>query len=268
MRRSRCFSLLVVSLSVLSVSASAQQQTQQTTTPTRDPQAVSLLSNALTAMGGQGVAAIQDTVIKGTVTLPGGADPTIGNVTITTKGTSMVRTDAEGGGKNSSVIFNNGREMRQLDKGWQTAPSANANHKRFEHLPALMLAYEVVRNELSAEYVGEESIEGRSVQHVRLKRVSNRGDALDETLTRNSQIDAYVDTQTHLITKISYLLLSEIDWRRGFPMEIYFDDYRVVNGVVVPFHQRTFFEGKAVNEFRVTSVAFNQGTPDSKFEAQ
>jgi outer membrane lipoprotein-sorting protein len=259
----RYFNLFVLLLLVLPVVAHAQQQT-----PRQDPQAISILNRSLAAMGGQGVASIQDTVVKGTVSSPGSQDPTTGSVTITTKGANMFRTDSEGGGKSASVIFNNGREMRQLGKGWQTAPSANANHKRFEHLPGLMLAYEVVRNELSAEYVGEESIEGRSVDHVSLKRVSNRGDALDETFTRNSQIDVFVDTQTHFITKISYLLLSEIDWRRGFPMEIYFDDYRVANGVAVPFHQRTFFQGQAVNELRISSVAVNQGIPDSKFEAQ
>jgi len=267
MRRPLAVAILVV-FSVLPVSVLARQSAQTPTVPTRDPQAIAILNRSLAAMGGQGIAAIQDTVVKGTVSSLGNQDPTTGDVTITTKGTSMIRTDAAGGGKNSSVIFNSGREMRDLGRGWQKAPSGNANQKRIEHLPALMLAYEVVRNELSAEYVGEESIAGRAVFHLRLARVSNMGNASDETFTRNSRMDVFLDAQTYLITKISYLLLSEIDLRLGMPVDIYYDDYRVMNGLAVPFHQRYFFNGQPTNQLQLTSVAVNQGTPDSKFEAQ
>ena len=81
-----------------------------------------------------------------------------GTATIKTKGAYLVRTDGVSGSKNASVIFNNGREFRQLGQGSVKAPAANAYQKRLEHLPALMLAYEIVRSDLSPTYIGQETI--------------------------------------------------------------------------------------------------------------
>jgi hypothetical protein len=255
---------------VIPLGAVAQQVGQTPTVPTVPslaPQAVTVLTNALNAMGGQALAGIQDSVIQVTSTPPANLNGTPGTATIKTKGAYLVRTDGVSGSKNASVIFNNGREFRQLGQGWVKAPAANAYQKRLEHLPALMLAYEIVRSDLSATYIGQETIASRAVYHVRLARVSQRGDGLDATFTTNSQLDVYVDTQTYLITKISFLYLFENDWRRGLPMEIYYDQYQTIDGLAVPFHQRYVFNGQPASELQITSATFNQGLADSLFGA-
>jgi hypothetical protein len=274
MRRYLAACVLVLPLFAIPVVLSAQQLTQNQqaqltvpTVPVRDPQAMALLRATLAAMGGQGAAALQDTVVQATVTPPADMPGTPGTLTITTKGVGMIRTDGSGGGKTASTIFNNGRELRSTDKGWVTAHAANANHKRIEHLPVLMLFQEIARGEISATYVGQETLDGRAVHRISIARVSSIGNPeIDQTMTRNSQLEVFIDAQTNLVAKISYLHISETDWRMGLPMEIYYDDYRNVGGIAVPFHQRHFYAGRPIGEMQITSVAVNQGTPDSTFK--
>jgi hypothetical protein len=267
MRRALAAAILSL-LSVFPASLLAQQGIQTPPIPARDPQAMAVLRQTLAALGAQSVASIQDTVIHAATTPAPNSAGEPGTVTITTKGVRLIRIDGAGGTKNSSTIFNAGREMRSSDNGWLAAPAANANHKRIEHLPALMLAYEIARGDLSAAYVGEETIAARSVHHIRLARASQRGDAMDARLTAITELDVFVDAQTFLIAKIAFPHASEIDWRITFPVEIYYDQYQVVSGIAVPHRQRYFFNGRPVSELQITSVAINQGTPDSAFEAR
>lgn len=233
----------------------------------RDPQAMSVLTNALSAMGGTGAASIQDTVVQATFTAPPNAGGQSGTVTVTTKGATEMRSDSTLGSKSTSIIFNNGIEKHSGEKGWVTLPAANAHHKRIEHLPAMLLYYELARSDMAAAYVGQESLNGESVHHLRLARTSNTGNSyFDQIETRNSQIEIYVDAQTLQIARISFIYLSSTDWRRGFPMDIYYDRYRTVNGIAVPFHQRYFFAGSPNGEFQLTSVVVNQGPTDSIFK--
>jgi hypothetical protein len=263
MRRS-----LVVIFLILSALPVLAQTQKQALTPVRDAQAVAVLNQALTAMGGQSVQTIQDTVVQATLTRPPSRGGTSGNVTITTKGPNKMRFDGSGGGKTSVVIFNSGTELRSKGSGWQTVPSANSDHQRVEHLPALMLAYELNRPDVSASYVGVETLEGQSVHHVLLARVSSLGNGLDETMTKNSQIDVWLDAKTMLVSKVAFLYLSETDWRVGLPMEIFYDSYQRVNGLLVPFHQKCLFDGQPLDDMQITSFAVNQAPNDSKFEGR
>lgn len=252
---------------VFSVPLLAQQGTPLPTALTRDPQAVAILRNSFAALGSGNANAIQDTVIQATLTAPPSQGGGTGTATFKTKGTK-IRSDASSGGKTGTAIFNNGREYRSAEQGLRQAHSANADHKRIEHLPALMLMQELARNDFSAAYVGEETLEGRTVQHVRLFRVSTRNAAVDATLTKNSELNIFVDAQSSRIVKISFPYVSENDLRQSLPMEILYDDYRVINGIAIPFHQRYFYNGEPAGELQFTSVAVNQGIPDSVFDGR
>lgn len=260
--------LLASALTLPLVTSAQQAQQSPPTVPSRDPQAISILQNALAAMGAHSAASIQDTLVIATTTPPADREGSPVSVTIKTKGMNMIRADSTSGGNNDSVIYNRGREFHSSSNGWRTANSANAEHKRIEHLPALMLAYELARSDYSAAYVGQETLNGRSIHHLSLTRVSATGTGVDDILTKNSRIDLFIDSQTFLIAKISFLYMATNDWRRGYPMEIYYDDYRTMNGLLVPFHQRFVYDGQPAGEMQFTSMAVNQGAADSDFEGR
>lgn len=252
---------LVLLLSILfCVSVAAQPP------PRRDPLAVAVLQQSLAAMGGSSVTQIQDTVIQATVTRLT-RPPSNAPATIRTKGADKIRWDSSVG-RPSGVIFNRGRRLHLTDGGWQARSGANALHKRIEHLPALFLTYELTRTNVSVIYVGSELLDGRAVHRIRVARVSRLGNDFDEQLTKNSELEVFISLQTLRVEKVSYIYLSETDWRRGAPREIYYGDYQNVSGVLVPFFQRTVFGGSSLTEMRITSVATNVGLPDSLFEGR
>jgi hypothetical protein len=248
--------------------ATAQQASlQPITPPVRDAQAMAVLTSALAAMGSQSAATIQDTVVQGTSTSPESQGANTGSVTIKTKGSQMVRSDSQSSaGQATSVIFNQGVEQRLTEKGWQNAPSANALHKRIEHLPALLLAYEVARNDMSARYIGTETVNGRLANHLRLIRVPVRSDYIAQQESKNSQLEVYVDSQTSQILKISYFQSSSADWRLGIHIQVAYSGYEISNGMAVPMLQQYFVENQPAGTFQITAVSVNQGLGDYVFK--
>jgi hypothetical protein len=252
--------LLFLSLLCLTIVAAAQDP------PRRDPQAITVVQLAATNMGVARLATVEDSLVEATASLPG--QPAEGTITIKTKGADRMRWDGTKGGETHSEVISRGRPSRSTRDGWRSGPSSNSRNRRADHMPALLLTHELPRTEVSLTYVGLEEVEGRQAHRVRMARVSNLGNALDEQLTKNSELDLLIDAQTFLVLKVSFIHLSETDWRRGLPMEIYYGDYRSVDGVAVPFYQRREFNGTPISELRITSVRFNIGLPDSDFEAR
>jgi len=258
---------LVLSLfCVTSTTILAQQASSPA--PQRNREAITLANKAISAMGGLSDAQIQDTLTEASITWPQNPAAPATTTAIKTKGPDRVRIDNQSGGAALSVIHSQGRGMRSAGNGWKQAPSANSMHKRPEHLPAVLLAYELARPDLSADYIGLETLGDMTAHHIRLARVSTMGNDLDAQMTKNSQLDVLIDPQSFLVLKISYLHFSEIDWRVGWPMEIYYSDYRTVAGMLIPFNQRTVFNGKPHLILNLTRVALNQGQPDSDFEGR
>jgi hypothetical protein len=248
------------------VATAQQASVQPITPPVRDAQAMAILTSALAAMGSQSAATIQDTVVQGTTTFPESQGGNTGSFTITTKGAQMLRSDSQANGKSSSIIYNQGVERRSTNSGWHNAPSANALHKRIEHLPALLLAYEVARNDVSAQYIAQETVNGRSVNHLRLIRVPLQNDYIAQQNSKNSQLDLFVDAQTSQILKISYFQSSDTDWRLGLHIDVIYSEYQTNNGMAVPMLQQYFFQGQPAATLQITSVAVNQGVSISTFQ--
>ena len=51
----------------------------------------------------------------------------------------------------------------------------------------------------------------------------------------------------------------------GVPEKTVFSDYHLVGGVMVPFHQTGYMNGRLQFDLTLTSIAFNVGVPDSDF---
>lgn len=254
---------IAIVASVLLLAAAVRAQNAAVT---RDPQALQILHQSSAAMGAAGLVQVADSVVEAAVNLPG--DPPEGTVTISTKGSDRLRWDGSKNGQINTEVINRGRPARSAPNGWRSGPSANSINRRADHLPGLLLTYELAREDLSVTYVGLEDVEGQKAHRVRVARVSNLGNPADEQLTKNSELDLFVDAQTSLVVKISYVHWSETDWRRGLPMEIFYGDYRKVGVVLVPFYQRRVLNGTPISEMRLTSAAFNTGLSDAFFEVR
>lgn len=97
------------------------------------------------------------------------------------------------------------------------------------------------------ELMGEETINERKVYHLRL---------LDKTMHVQH---CYLDAETALEAKL-------VSDNETGSLSQEFSDYRIVEGIKVPFMIRTFFNGVAQSTITVTKVEFNVAIDDSVFK--
>jgi hypothetical protein len=83
-----------------------------------------------------------------------------------------------------------------------------------------------------------------------------------------SQVDAYVDAQSLLPIDIRFNIYPDNDTNVRIPVEITYLDYRVVNGVHIPFHIQKYLQNVLNFDLTITSVTFNSGITSSIFQVQ
>ena len=109
--------------------------------------------------------------------------------------------------------------------------------------------------------------DGLSVLHIRVSQALT-GDTASLNLSRLSTTDIYFDPVSFLPLAIGFKTHPDNDLKTDIPIEIQFADYRVVNGVQIPFHIQQMLNGGVILDFSVTSAVLNSGLPDSDFILQ
>lgn len=253
--------LLVFFACLVSLPVAGEQQ------PLRDPQALALLDRAMVAMGGGRAVQIQDSVVQTSIVLPGETSAGARGAVIKTRGPDQMWWEGTGGDAGTRWGLDRGREILVRNGRTLLRPNSNARKRCFEHLPFLLVAQELAHSDVAVSYIGQEVIEGRAAHRLKFSRVSSLGEKeLDDKLTRDSEFDLYLDVMTLLPLKISYLFLSETDWRRGLLKEVYYSDYRLLNGILLPFQQRVVFNHRTLYELHIQSALFNVGLANSDWK--
>jgi hypothetical protein len=103
-------------------------------------------------------------------------------------------------------------------------------------------------------YEGQTATEGKSVDQVSVMNARNEG------------VTIYIDSSTHLPVKKSFTWRDPTDKQRNQEDEVY-DNYREVQAVMTPYTITRSFNGDMSSQRFLTTVSYNQGLNDSKFEA-
>lgn len=74
-----------------------------------------------------------------------------------------------------------------------------------------------------------------------------------------------IDSATSLVTKLSFIHVSQNDWRRGARVDVLYRDYKPFGELKVPTRQARMFNGQMAWELLIDSVAYNVGLPASDF---
>ena len=85
--------------------------------------------------------------------------------------------------------------------------------------------------------------------------------------SKNQGVTLYIDSNSHLPIKKSFSWRDPTDKERNVE-ESCTINYRPVQGIMTPFSITRFYNGDMSNERFLTSVSYNQGLSDAKFEAQ
>jgi hypothetical protein len=80
-----------------------------------------------------------------------------------------------------------------------------------------------------------------------------------------SQVEVYLDASTALPVSISFNTHPANNAGRDILVEITLSDYRLVNGVEIPFHIQKTSPGDVILELQIQRADLNTGLPRSSF---
>lgn len=245
----------------------------QTSPPVSDPKAVALATQAIAALT-NGVA-VADVTMSGNVIWTSGPHYANGSVIGYAKTSAMSRIDLTLGGGNRNEIRNNTGTSPQ--GAWINAAGvSNASAAQncwtdpvwfFPTLTSLSAV--ATDNTLVLTYVGLETKNGASVQHIQSYRyVVSKFPEFTTFVQRASKVDYYLDAPTLVPLSITFSAHPDNDAGTDIPVEIDFSNYQLVSGVLVPYHITKLWQGSPLFDFTATNVTINSGLPDSLFSIQ
>ena len=135
--------------------------------------------------------------------------------------------------------------------------------------PALSIARALSSSAYATSYVGQETYNGQSVQHLQIWQVGTvQMPPGVPTLQHLSQIDFYLDSTTVLPAAITFNTHPDNDMGLDLPIEIRFSGYQAVNGARIPFHVQKFLNNNLLLDLQFTNAQPNSGLSDSLFNVQ
>jgi hypothetical protein len=244
----------------------------QGTAPASDAQALQLAAQSLTAMTGG--AAINDATISANVTWIAGSDSETGSAVLMAKGTGESRIDL-------SLTSSFRTDVRNDTFGYPQGASAldgaslqpwalhNCRINASWFLPALSVLAATSDTSLVWSYLGQETVNGVSVQHLRsFRNISNGTPGAIALAQRTSTMDIFLDSASLLPLAFTFNVHPDDDATTDIAVEIDFSGYQAVSGVQVPFHMQKLISGGLALDIAVTSATLNSGLSDSLFAVQ
>jgi hypothetical protein len=138
---------------------------------------------------------------------------------------------------------------------------------RSPHLPFLSILGEWDRDDLEVKIVGDDTIQGHPVKVVSVALVPDAKSKDAADFRHFTERRFYVDQSSGQVLKMAYMAAAENHPESLAFIEIYYSDYRNVNGFAVPFTQITNRNGEFQSELRLTSIDFGTAISDSDFTA-
>jgi hypothetical protein len=272
-------SLLLVFSLLLSIPVCAQQaQAPDTGSPavpsqqteldralppvTKDAQAVSVVTQALTAAGGiDAITTISDYLATGSVTYHLDLDHDVhGSVTVRGKGLNQFRLDANlPSGVRSEVtdglttIKTEDGQVYRLHSQPPLAPARLA-------LPQLQLRAALRSHGLNLSYKGMVDVDGHPAHDIQVQHFLAGGPNQHGDLSAYRTVDFFVDPSTFQI------VMTQDTIPKHIVRQIRYSDFRLVRGMSVPFSISASIHGQNMWLINLTEINFNSGLQDSDFQ--
>jgi hypothetical protein len=132
--------------------------------------------------------------------------------------------------------------------------------------PALMLSKLSSSPNAVVSYAGAEDHNGLAVEHLSFSRqFAIAPSQISALMKLHSQMEIYMDASTSLPSAVSFNTHPDKDASRNIPVEITFSDYRLVNGVQIPFHVQKYFNGSLLLDMQFDRADLNSGLSPSSF---
>src|SRR6185312_3810095 len=179
-------------------------------------------------------------------------------LTIDSQGNSRWRSELDTPKEHKVTIVNNGKgQMRHADGRVTPLAENNTSHQRPMHIPCLT-NIALPPGAVDATYVRTEAAGADSLDVVELLPVARP--AL-KTAADRMKTTAWISQTTGYLARLQYVNTAEQDSNDTQTVEIDYFDYRLIDGLAVPFHQVTH-SGKLTLDLQLDSVQLNAPTAD------
>jgi hypothetical protein len=217
-------------------------------------------------MGGSNLAAYQDLTATGTVTSLGGNAPTGPYaIVVRAKGTHELRTEISK--PNGTQVWAGDGNSGCMNYGQTQRPVAFENllSQRVDFFPVLSLLAEYNNSNMNVQNAGATTIDGRPVYIIALSFVPS-GLILPGVQTASlTQRLFYIDQQNYLVLKMQFTRYADNAPGTGLATEMYFSNYKTVNGLLLPTKIDSYMESKQFSTMTFSAISLNTGLQDSQF---
>ena len=249
-----CFSLLIGS--------PPSRQSLPAPTATRDSQAVTLVQNALRAMGST---VPTDSVATGNVTIVAGFETSSGTIRILTRSTYQTSEQITLSQATQTIVYSEGYASERDGDTTTSLSMERSLTSRSLSFPLPFLASILEDSTQTLQYVGLEKTDQAALQHIRLRATFSLQPKL-QALADATTTDIWLDSATGLPQRISYLRRDQTGGPYpAVPVDYYFSEFRTVSGVLYPFHINISLNGTPWTDISITNVQFAVGLSDIDF---
>ncbi len=255
-----------VLLSLLATLALAAHGRPNPPVGSKDPSALQILAQYLTASGGlTAITSIQDTTETGTITYYWAGQDAQGSVTLRGKGLNEFRLDASLSDGTRTWALNKDDVGVLIAQDGKRTPIQLYNLMTAGSLtfPAGRVATAVNDPSTSISYLGlVNSDVGQAYQiHV----VPPVDPTLEAAISGVGAFDLYIDPNSYQLLELAETVWSEANANQTFSHEIIFSSYTSVSGLLVPYGISQKIGGQQTWSATINSVVFNTGLDDSIF---
>lgn len=238
---------------------------------TNSPQAVSVLTQALSASGTvNSINPIRNFTATGTITFFRSRKPVQAPATIRAQGNKQLRLDATLPEGPWTMALSGDAGARKDERGNLTRiPLHNTISMGGSPFPYLSIAAALADSTVTASDLGLVPASGwRQLRRIRIIRTPPAADDPNGIVKKLSQTDYFVDSQTNLVVKIQDFTHPIETLTTDYLREMELESYTTFNGVAVPTLVRQKIAGQKIWEFNLKSITFNTPLTDADFTVQ
>lgn len=254
--------LVLLSCMLVVVSSIHAQVASQTVT--KDPQAVAVLTQSLSAAGGMSaISSIQDFTGSGTITYNWASEPVQATATVRGMGISNFRLDANLPNGTRTWAVNGSSAVLITPDGNQTSlESYNLMTAGSMTIPYVRIAAVLGDTTTNIIYIGSATFNGG--QAIQVHFVPNNPSGISSVAALGT-FDLYFDPVSLLVVGLTEIGHSESNFTITYMHEIDFSNYQPSGNVVAPYTITEKIAGQTTWSTTLTSISFNNGLTASIF---
>jgi hypothetical protein len=255
--------VVVCALLILNSPLPATAQ-QAAPVPLRNAQSLTTLQSALTALAGpNAIAQLSTSILTGSIVSASGANSPEGNFVWEDQLTSAgheFRDSFSSSTLNQVFVSGHGTPAFVSNGHVRTCYSYVADYRLAAHLPTVALGAALQNSNVSVSQVGPSAVNGAAATQVHLEVDTDR---ISQIM---SPQEWFFDATSGLPVRIEYRVPDNQNSLKFVNGAVELSDYRIVQGVLVPYRLQVYEDGKPLMVITISSVVFNQAIPSTDFD--